>query len=694
MPPPAPRIGPRFPRLGAWGYRAAIPLTRRFAAHRGMFRLDDAFGQARAEHVREKIGRRQPVHLLGVATGGHDSGASLVEVDESGTVKLVSSHAEERLVGTKRYGGLPLVSLALAREDLAARRLGAADLDAALASFDYAHLFARGAESVLECLPGSLGLVHRRAYGESLPQLWGALSAPDRLGTPLGLKGRLPLVGMPHHGNHAAFSWAASPFARSGEATLVAVLDAQGDDCAISVFLARAGRLRRVFSNGSFWDSLGHLFGFLSSCYGGWPLGDAEGRWMAAAAYGDLDRRTNPYYRVLRRILHLGDKGALHVDRSLVNWHNRLEQKPFAPAMAELFGPPFDHEDLARPDVALSFDMTGPKGDDEDRVQKAAATQLVLEDGLLHVLEHWLDETSSSRLVLTGGVALNCSANLRVIEALRERRDRGRAKRLRFWLPPVPADDGAHIGAAFQLALRCGASPPGALPHAFHCGEEPSVAEIEAAAARRPGVTLEPLGDTSSDTECRVVAKRIADLLASGRILGLFQGRAEIGRRALGHRSLLANPCDPEVPARLNRQVKRREPFRPVAPMCTRREAARWFLLDDAASADDFDAYRWMGLAARARPETQARLPAAVHRDGTARVQIVPECEVLTHAILAALGERTGAEVAINTSLNREGPIAQTPDDAFDVFVRADGLDALVLVGSGGPSYLARRRIG
>ena len=172
----------------------------------------------------------------------------------------------------------------------------------------------------------------------------------------------------------------------------------------------------------------------------------------------------------------------------------------------------------------------------------------------------------------------------------------------------------------------------------------------------------------------------MAYMTAQDGIFALFQGSAETGPRALGHRSILANPCNPKTRENLNARVKYREAIRPLAPMLTLDAAKRFFDLSDGASDDDYNAYNYMVLTARARPEARDIIPSVIHADGTGRVQIVREhTDPLTYQYLKALGRRIGVEAAVNTSFNVAGPIAQTPRQAIETLQRSRGLDAVVM---------------
>ena len=178
--------------------------------------------------------------------------------------------------------------------------------------------------------------------------------------------------------------------------------------------------------------------------------------------------------------------------------------------------------------------------------------------------------------------------------------------------------------------------------------------------------------------------------IARDGVVGLFQGRAETGPRALGHRSILANPTNPRTLETINRLVKFREPFRPLAPMLTLEAAHRWFELQEGASDDDYNAYNYMVLTVRARPDSSRRIPAVIHRDGTSRIQIVREdTDPFTHAYLRAMGRRCGVEASVNTSLNVAGPIVQTPQQALEALRRSKAMDGVLLIGAEGDAWLA-----
>jgi len=198
------------------------------------------------------------------------------------------------------------------------------------------------------------------------------------------------------------------------------------------------------------------------------------------------------------------------------------------------------------------------------------------------------------------------------------------------------------------------------------------------------------IGDVSRGEGRDAVADLMAFVVAQNGVIALYQGAAETGPRALGHRSILANPCDAGARDLLNERVKYREAIRPLAPMATLEAAKKFFDLLEGASDADYKAYNYMVLTAQSKPAARERIPAVIHADGTGRIQIVREKDdPLTYAYLKALGRRIGVEISVNTSFNVAGPIAQTPRQAIDTLRRSKGLDVVLLVASDGAAYAA-----
>ncbi len=218
---------------------------------------------------------------------------------------------------------------------------------------------------------------------------------PKILAQQLGLAERVPLICMPHHDNHAWFSFAASPFADNGEPVAIAVLDGTGDQGSISLYVAEHGAMRQLYCNDSMFDSLGAFYSVISSTQGGWTWLSSEGRYMGAAAWGDMNRASNPYYARLREVLHFG---AMAKSGSTAPWPTGTAipfDHPYKPPLIDILGEPLKPDQLWNPDAVLRVEDIQHRPDTRDRLDKAAATQLVFEDAMIHVVDHLLRATGA-----------------------------------------------------------------------------------------------------------------------------------------------------------------------------------------------------------------------------------------------------------------------------------------------------------
>jgi carbamoyltransferase len=300
-----------------------------------------------------------------------------------------------------------------------------------------------------------------------------------------------------------------------------------------------------------------------------------------------------------------------------------------------------------------------------DCANLAAAGQRVFEDALLAVARWLHAETGLDNLCFAGGTALNCSANERLLRETPFRQ---------VFIPPAPGDAGTALGCAlYGLTGLAGASCAYRWSHDY-LGPAPRRQDIDAALADRDDLHVEYLPDADA------MRGRMLDLLCGRRVLALYQGGSEFGPRALGHRSILADPRHAGVRDWINARVKQREWFRPLAPVVPAERAAEYFDLPRSSP--------FMQFAARVRPDMVARVPAITHVDGTARLQTVgPDDDPLLHRLLAGFATRTNVPVLLNTSFNgKDEPIVETPDEALAAFRRMP-LHALAM-----PPYLVTKR--
>jgi carbamoyltransferase len=675
------RIGPRHPWLGAAGFHIALTVLDQYFRRLHLHRADCAFARARIKTIADKIARGETAYLAGVsAAGTHNSGVALVEVTRAGGPRLIVNNEEERFSAVKHTNDYPRLSIDAMSQALARLGLDASHIDGWFSAWDYAAFGATLVRTFLEEFPGTIAMVRGKPTPLfNLHDIDRGTRASRHIGRQLGTD-PVPLIATPHHDNHAWFSYATSPFAADGKPVLVTVLDGVGDMGAISIYRCENGRMQRLYANDSVFDSLGIFYAVISSTQGGWTWLSSEGRYMGATAYGDTDRATNRYYAALKSIFLLAPEGRVYLNRDLANWPRDIMHEPYTPALKQILGEPIALDDMWNPDAVLRIEDITHKETTQERLDKAAATQMVFEDALMHVVGHWIATSGCDRMVLTGGIGLNALGNMRLME---------RFDRLHLWVPPTPNDAGVTVGAAYMGAYLAGHGVGAPFQHAFYCGLPPGEGEIRAALQAAPDVdTIELVA--LDDSTRPLFADFMAYMTAQDAIFALYQGAAETGPRALGHRSILANPCNPDTRANLNAQVKYREAIRPLAPMMTLEAAQEFFELSKGASDADYDAYNYMVLTAHAKPQAHARIPSVVHADGTGRLQIVrAAADPLTYAFLKALGRRIGVEVAVNTSFNVAGPIAQTPQQAIETLRRSKGLDAVLMVSEEGPVFAA-----
>ncbi|UGV26889.1 carbamoyltransferase [Rhodopseudomonas boonkerdii] len=654
----------------------------------GFHANDSRFTLRRIDELRAKLARGETVYLAGLGLPGtHNSGVALIEVTPAQGPRLIVNNEEERFSGDKHTTQYPRAALDAMRATLRAMGRDVIDIDAWLTSWDYPDLLGTLLRSIVEEFPDGLKLLRtKNSVSFDAKRLEQMTRTPKLLRKQFDLPARVPLLMMPHHDNHAWFSFAASPFP-DDEPVAVAVLDGTGDLGSVSTYVARDGGIAKLYCNDSVFDSLGAFYSVISSTQGGWTWLSSEGRYMGAAAWGDMDRTSNPYYARLREVLDFSADGEIRLNRAMGNWYCDPFDNPYKQPLIDILGAPLKPEQLWNPDAVLRVEDIQHRPDTQERLDKAAATQLVFEDAMIHVVAGLLRRTGAHRLVLTGGVALNALGNMRLLEHFNEawfEREQGRKVNLHLWMPPTPGDPGVTIGAAWIFAHLIGAPRGAPMTHAFYCGDAPASQEIATVLAV-DDINSKIIGDISTPEGLEAIADLMAYLVAQNGIIAVYQGAAETGPRALGHRSILANPCDAGTRERLNERVKYREAIRPLAPMATREAALDYFDLLEGASDADYNAYNYMVLTAQSKPHARDKIPSVIHADGTGRIQIVrAEDDPLTHAYLKALGRHIGVELSVNTSFNVAGPIAQTPQQAVETLHRSAGLDVVLMVARDG----------
>jgi carbamoyltransferase len=556
--------------------------------------------------------------ILGLASESHDSGAALLD---NGVPTVILE--EERLNRQKHTLLFPGRSL----DAMFSRGgLSLGDVDVITTPWDIQKLRKSFFRAVVRRLPASAALLWPSAKttqdsGIVFLNVWLRRDLKRQFpGQPIP-----PIVNVGHHASHAAMYFV-SPF----EDATVVIMDGYGDDAATSVFTGRGDRLTREW-HGRFFDSMGMIYTLVTVHLGFAPF--EEGTVMALAACGQ-DRLVAQ----MREIVRLEPEGCFSIDKSYFSHDTFGMLRPFKRKFVETFGP------ARRRGEPLT----------QHHMDVAHALQKLTEEVVIHVARAARRRYPSRNLCFTGGVALNCVANARLLQETDFER---------VWVPPCASDTGAPLGSALWHYHQTLGNPRRTeLTHAYY-GLDFAADEIRKA-LDDSGLRYEQLDEAT-------LLARVAGDLSNDRIVGWFQGRYEIGPRALGNRSILASPLTAGIRDVINTRVKFREPFRPFAPSVLKEFASEFF---EMSQPDPF-----MTIAPKVRPAMASRIPAAVHFDGTARVQTVDaQTNPRYHALIKAFMKITGVPVVLNTSFNKQEPIVTRPQEAISCFLRTD-LDVLVM---------------
>lgn len=544
---------------------------------------------------------------------GHDSAAALV-VDG----RIVAAAEEERFNRKKHCGDFPIQSI---RYCLAQAGLTIDDIDEIAHGFDYAPY--RTVYSMDRTTADLYrDVFSREAFLDSVSRHIPGFPA-DRV----------------HHvGHHVAH--AASVYFTSGwNECLVVIMDGMGEAHSVTVFHAHDGQLDKIHQIPSS-DSIGILYS-LVTLHLGFDFNADEYKMMGLAPYGDADR----YRAFFDKHVELVEGGSIRIPMLRLN-RTREER---------------EHYSVTR--RYLQEHLIGERRADDPLTREhedvAASLQACLDRTMQHICGHFGRTLGLRRLAMAGGVALNCTSNGKLLKS-------GLFDEI--YIQPAAGDDGTALGAALYRAAQAREVVNERLTVPFF-GPSYSDKEI-CAAADEFGDRVEATAFEGLEEACREAARCIAD----GKVIAWFRGRMEFGPRALGHRSILADPGRPDMRDRINAMVKMREAFRPFAPAVSVEQAAKWF---DVPPMTDLP---YMIMIVDVRKEYRAALPAITHIDGSARVQTVSAGgNEAFHALLRAVGEVTGREMVLNTSFNVKGqPIVNTPQEALETFLRT-GIDCLFL---------------
>lgn len=571
--------------------------------------------------------------ILGISAFFHDSAATLV-VDG----RIVAAAQEERFTRRRHEPGFPTAAIAACLESGGRT---AAEIDYVgfyekpLTKFDrllqtYLSGAPRGLRSFSKAMPSWLTekLLVNRAIRRSLPEY------------------HRRVVYANHHESHAASAFFPSPF----DEAAILTIDGVGEWQTASLGTGRGNQIETT-AGLRFPHSLGLLYSaFTYHC--GFKVDSGEYKLMGLAPYG-----TPVYADLIRReLIDLKADGSFHLNLKYFDYCHGLRMT--SPAFDRLFGQP-----RRQPESPL-------RQHDKDI---AASIQCVTEEVVIRMATKLHRDTGMKNLCMAGGVALNCAAT-------------GKLKREgpfeQIWVQPAAGDAGGSLGVATLIEHQLLGRPR---THHQNDAQQGSLlgpsfsSDRIAADLTTAGAVFETYGD---DEHGRAdLDQAVAALLNQGHVVGWMQGRMEFGPRALGARSILADPRNPAMQETVNRKIKFRESFRPFAPAVLRSHASEWF------DVQPDERLPYMSFVAPVHPHRRTDLPAVTHVDGTARIQTVDEeAHPRLQKLLAAFHQQSGCPVLINTSFNVRGePIVCTPADAFRCFMATE-MDVLVI-----ENYLCRK---
>ncbi|MGH9736218.1 MAG: carbamoyltransferase family protein [Candidatus Acidiferrales bacterium] len=448
-----------------------------------------------------------------------------------------------------------------------------------------------------------------------------------------------------HHTAHMASAFFVSPYEEA------AILSTDGlGDFASAMWANGRGSQMETLGDVTFPHSLGMFYTALTQYLGFWKFGD-EYKVMGLAAYGQPE-----FLDEFRRIVHADSRNAFRLDLKYFSHQTEGPEMTWrdassTPVLGRLFSPYLEQR-LGR--ARKNGEPLTPR-----HYNLAASMQAALEEVLASIWTDLARKTKQASLCLAGGVAFNCLANGKIFD---------RSPFRQVYVQPAAGDAGLSVGAAFYVYHQALHQPRSFVMDHAYWGPAFSPSAIRAALdSSRPSTDEVEVAQLAEEPLVQTTARAIAD----GKIVGWYQGAAEWGPRALGNRSIVADPRRPEMKDVLNRRIKHREGFRPFAPSILEEATGEYF---EQSHPSPF-----MTFAYPVRREKRSIIPAPTHVDGTARLQTVSRtANPLYWQLIRAFADLTGVPVVLNTSFNDNEPIVCRPEEALDCFRRTQ-MDVLVL---------------
>lgn len=584
------------------------------------------------------------MRILGISCFYHESAVALIK-----NGNLIAAAAEERFSRKKHDNGFPTLAATFC---LAQGKISARDLDWVVFYEKPFLKFERLVLSALQTIPNSLEFFRESMLAELTQKLWVKNVIREKVGVD---KDKILFV--PHHVAHAASAYYSSPFDKSA----ILTLDGVGEWSTGVMGVAEGNKLN-LKKELRFPHSLGLLYSAFTA-YLGFEVNDGEYKVMGMAPYGE-PKYTNQVWQLLKQ----NSDGSIRLNLEFFSFHHSVKRS-VSEKFLKLFGPPREKDLHFFTPLSGYPSYFGEKPSNYKELAEknqyyadiAASIQKVTEEVILRMVEILHKETKMENLCFAGGVALNSVANGRIIRE---------SSFKNLYVQPAPGDDGGSLGAALYVYHHILNKPRSFVMNHAYWGKSFTQEEIE-------NFLKERQINYRKIEEQEKLAAWIAKELAHEKVIGLFQGRFEWGPRALGNRSILADPRREEMKDIVNTKIKFREPYRPFAPVVLEEKAQEYFEISDVS--ENYSA-KFMLMVCPVRKEKRKVISAVTHVDGSGRLQTVDKkTNPLYRGIIEEFEKLTGVAVLLNTSFNLKGePIVNSPLDAYNTFMKS-GLDYLVM---------------
>lgn len=595
--------------------------------------------------------------ILGISCHYHDSAAVILA---DGV--LIAAAEEERFSRIKHDSNFPEQAIAFCLEQTG---ITAQDLDYVVYYEKPLQKFLRILQNSFQIYPHAWPIFRESMVTWFNEKLWIKGEILTHLDIP-----QEKLLFVDHHISHAASAFFCSPF----EDAAILTVDGVGEWTTATVGQGKAvwpernsvsapsENSIRFFNEIRYPHSLGLLYSTFTA-FLGFRVNNGEYKVMGMAPYGRPNRLDDIY-----KIVNVGDDGSIRMNMDYFDYH-RSVSRMYNNNFIRLFGSPRVHESTFYTPTTHPTKNHPDWNDETAKINQAyadiaASIQRFTEDTLLKMANYAYERTGSKNLCLAGGVALNSVANGRI---LRE------SPFEELYIQPAAGDSGGALGAAlYAYHVVLGQPRKFVMEHAYY-GRAYSENEIRTA-IDDSGYSFERLEDEEKQ------AASIVDDLLAGRVISLFQKQFEWGPRALGNRSILADPRSAEMKHVVNERIKFREPFRPFAPVVLEEAASNYY--DELTEPERHYPLRFMLMVYMACQKHAHKIQAVTHEGGSGRVQTVRrEWNPLYYRAVELFGEATGVPVLLNTSFNLRGePIVNTPANALNTFGKSD-IDTLYMDG-------------